>query len=707
MAKKRQHPKRLERSKQQQADVLRMATVIPEDVNREERSVPMILATETPVQVYDFERMEVVDEVIRLDGMDVPKQVPMVDSHGRESVKNVLGSIRDFQVRDGQLIGRAYFAADDVSRATFEKYADGHLTDFSVGARALNREFKGRTKTITRSRLIEGSAVVVGADREAKALVAQRAYAEPEEVRKEVMNEELRKLLVERGLNQDANDKETLEFIERELEKDKPAIDAKDALDVVRSLRESILRAATAAEPLKPVKQASAEDLEEIQRAFKERYKAVDELCRSHNVEDKTRQEYLDGDKTVDQIASDILKRNYQPSGLPVGPGQNIERGASERDKFYDALEYGMVKRSIGDAAVSDELKQEIGEAPAGANDFRYRRIPDIAREYCERAGIDIAGKPPQEVVRRAIGHQSFVERSGSAYHSTGSFSNIFLNTMHKTLRKAYDEAPSTYQQWVRTASDATDFRDMNKIVFGEMGMPNEVAENGEYQEMTTTDAKESYKVAKHGGIFSITLEMLVNDDLDAMSRRVQMMGNAMRRKINRDAYSILIDNNALSDGVALFHASSHGANLDSGALAEGTLDTGHTVMATQSGTDSTTVLGLTPRYLIVPAALRPTAMRLVNGGVVPATTSNVPLYGSLQVISDGQIDALSGSTTIWWLAADNSMVDTVEISFLQGERNPVVEREDGFSTDTIKAKIRQTYGIKAIDYRGLYQGNS
>lgn len=701
MVKKRQHPRKLERSKQQPVDVLRMATVIPEEVNREERSVPMILATETPVQVYDFERMEVVDEIIRLEGMHVPKQVPMVDSHGRESVKNVLGSIRDFQVRDGQLIGRAYFAADEISRATFEKYADGHLTDFSVGARTLNREFKGRTKTITRSKLIEGSAVVVGADREAKALVAQRAYAEPEEVRKEVMNEQLRKLLVERGLDAEANDKETLEFLERQLEKEEPGLDTKVALDVVRSLNESIKATAE-----NEVKQASSDDLKEIQRTFKERWKAVDELCRSHDVDEKARQEYLDGDKTVDQVASDILKRNYQPSGLALGPGQNIERGASERDKFYDAVEYAMVKRSIGDTPVSDELKQEIGEAPAGFNDFRYRRIPDIAREYCERAGIDITGKPTQEIVRRAIGHQSFVERSGPAYHSTGSFSNIFLNTMHKTLRKAYDEAPSTYQQWVRTASDATDFRDMNKIVFGEMGMPGEVAENGEYQEMTTTDAKESYKVAKHGGIFSITLEMLVNDDLDAMSRRVQMMGNAMRRKINRDAYSILIDNNALSDGVALFHATSHGANLDSGALAEGTLDTGHTVMATQAGTDSTTVLGLTPRFLIVPAALRPTAMRLVNGGVVPATTTNVPLYGSLQVISDGQIDALSGSTTIWWLAADNNMVDTVEISFLQGERTPVVERDEGFSTDTIKAKIRQTYGIKAIDYRGLYQGN-
>jgi len=703
MAKKRQHPRKLERSKQQGLDVCRMATVIPDGVDRENRSIEMVLATEEPVLTYDKTSMRVVQQSLKMDGMEIPLkgQVPMVDTHERQSVSRVLGSIRDLRIDGGRLIGRAYFASDDMSRAAFEKYADGHLTDFSVGAQVLEREYQGKAMNITRSKLIEGSAVVAGQDKNAKAVFAMRALAEPEEVRKEVMNEELRKLLVERGLDAEANDKETLEFLERQLEKEEPGLDPKVALDVVRSLKDSI------AKQPEPVKQASKEDLEEIQRAFKERWNAVDELCRSHNVDEKARQEFLDSDKTADQVAGEILKRNYQPTGVPVGPGQNIERGASERDKFYDAFEYAMVKRSIGDAPVSDELKQQIGEAPAGSSDLMYRRIPDLAREYCERAGIDVTGKPTQEIVKRAISHESFVERSGPAYHTTGSFSNIFLNSMHKTLRKAYDEAPSTYQQWVRTASDATDFRDMNKIVFGEMGMPSEVAENGKYQEMTTTDAKESYKVAKHGGIFSITLEMLVNDDLDAMSRRVQMMGNAMRRKINRDAYSILIDNNALADGVALFHASSHGANLDSGALAEGTLDTGHTVMATQSGTDSTTVLGLTPRYLIVPAALRPTAMRLVNGGVVPATTTNVPLYGSLEVISDGQIDALSGSTTIWWLAADNNMVDTVEISFLQGERTPVVERENGFETDTIKAKIRQTYGIKAIDYRGLYQGNS
>lgn len=695
--------KKIQRSKNQSPpDVLRMATIITEEIDRGNRSIPLILATENPVRVYDIERMEVVDEVLSLDGMDIPSQVPMADSHRRDSVRNTFGSFRDFEVINGELRCRAYFASDQESVNVFNKYADGHLTDFSVGAQSLQRKYDKKTKTITRSVLIEGSAVLKGADVNAKALVAQRAYAEPEELRKEIMNEELKKMLVERGLDPEASDKQTLEFVERELDKDEPGIDTKTALDVVRSLKDSIKP-----EP----RQASADDLKEIQRAFKERYNAVDELCRSHKVDDKTRLEYLNGDKDVNEIATDILNRNYKPSGVAVGPGQTVEHGSSERDKFYNAVEYSMVQRSLNGATVDEELQREIGEAPAGANDFRYMRIPEIARQFCERSGMDVTGLPPQEIIKRAIGQQSFVERSGSAFHTTGSFANVFLNSMHKKLRAAYNEAPSTFDRWVRTAEDATDFKNMDKIVFGEMSMPEEVAENGVYPELTTSDGKESYRVAKNGGIFSITLEMMVNDDLGAMNRRIQMMGTSMRRKMNRQAYEILLDNSALSDGIALFHGTSHGANLDGTALGEGALDVGFNVMATQTGLDSTTVLGLTPRFLIVPAALGATALRLVNGGFMPTSVGSSPLYGSgrprnLEVIEDGQLDSL-GSATNWWLAADNNTIDTVEISYLQGERTPSISREDGFETDTIKAKIRQTYGFKAIDYRGLYQGNT
>jgi len=48
-----------------------------------------------------------------------------------------------------------------------------------------------------------------------------------------------------------------------------------------------------------------------------------------------------------------------------------------------------------------------------------------------------------------------------------------------------------------------------------------------------------------------------------------------------------------------------------------------------------------------------------------------------------------------------------VELTFLQGEETPYVERKDEFCVDAVRYKIRQTFGAKAIDYRGLYQGNT
>ena len=153
-----------------------------------------------------------------------------------------------------------------------------------------------------------------------------------------------------------------------------------------------------------------------------------------------------------------------------------------------------------------------------------------------------------------------------------------------------------------------------------------------------------------------------------------------------------------------MFHATSHGANLDSTALAAGApLDTGFAVMRTQSGLD------IIPRYLIVPSALEATALQIANQNIVATTVANTNLYGPggprpLTVVSDGQLDG--NSTTAWWLAAGQAQVDTVEVVFLQGEESPVLSREEGFSTDTLKYKIRQSFVVFAVDFRGLYQGN-
>ena len=74
--------------------IYRQAKLARDDADREARSIPVILATENPVKTYDASRMEVVDEVLSIEGMDIPRQLPLVDSHDDSSVRNVFFSLR-------------------------------------------------------------------------------------------------------------------------------------------------------------------------------------------------------------------------------------------------------------------------------------------------------------------------------------------------------------------------------------------------------------------------------------------------------------------------------------------------------------------------------------------------------------------------------------------------------------------------------------
>jgi hypothetical protein len=58
-------------------------------------------------------------------------------------------------------------------------------------------------------------------------------------------------------------------------------------------------------------------------------------------------------------------------------------------------------------------------------------------------------------------------------------------------------------------------------------------------------------------------------------------------------------------------------------------------------------------------------------------------------------------------LAANTNQVDTVELAFLSGEESPVLTSEQDFDTDCYKYNVRQTFGVAAIDWRGLFRNSA
>ena len=102
-----------------------------ETFREEDGSFEAVIATELPVMTFDWNEM--VEEILLIDGMEVPPigQVPLLDTHSRYSTKNQLGSVRDIKKVDREAIARLFVSS--VEPDTRMKVKEGHITDCSVG----------------------------------------------------------------------------------------------------------------------------------------------------------------------------------------------------------------------------------------------------------------------------------------------------------------------------------------------------------------------------------------------------------------------------------------------------------------------------------------------------------------------------------------------------------------------------------------------
>lgn len=672
------------------------------EANKADGAIPVVLATESPVRTYDKAHKKVVNEYLLMRGAELPKQVTMLNDHEDQTERSI-GSIRALEVRGDELHGLTYWSSRRNAQEIKQDVLDGHLTDMSVGAERLEetfidtgkeavidgRSFKGPARVVTRWRPFHGAVVTRGADGRSTFSPVMRNYVSPDSFVEEAMTEALRSHLESLGMPKDTSDEQALQWMKdntsRKAEKKEEPIVAVTPVDV-----EAVKRAA-ADEALKTERQRIADIRSTIRAAS-----LPDSFADSLIAEGKSKAD------AAESALTELAKRSktHGPAITPVG---------SEHESFRKAAMDGLSLR-IG-------WTPEAGEKPApGAAEFRTTRFTDLARKALEFEGVSTRGMNDRDIIGRAFAINHTMRASdGQAYLTSGNFANLLLDAQNKTLLKSYMDVPTTFNIWARQGQSVPDFKNINRVRLGEIGNQPTVEENGDYKDMSISDAKESYFVEKRGSLVSLTFEAMKNDDLGGFSRLVQLQGAAMKRTQNRSVYQIFFDNPDLSDGVAIFHSSSHGANLVTSDLSVAVLNTAYSAMALQTGLNSDVILGITPRYLVVASGIMGDAMQLLNSTADPAaggstTTGNSNthnVYGPggrrrLELIEE---PILSGNDTdSWYLIADSNQVDTVEYTFLQGEETPVFEQESAFIQDAIKYKVRQTWGVKCIDYRGLYK---
>lgn len=155
-------------------------------------TIDAVLSTEDPVRMCDYDAWEMMEEVLLSDGRQRTDYLPMLDSHNRYSVEEVLGHMDNIRTEGGNTVVTCHFDKNDETAVkVFRKYRDGHARGLSVGytvkkymdiAPGQSAVVKGRTFTASgtiKKRIVtewvakEGSLVAVGAD--AKALTRAAA----------------------------------------------------------------------------------------------------------------------------------------------------------------------------------------------------------------------------------------------------------------------------------------------------------------------------------------------------------------------------------------------------------------------------------------------------------------------------------------------------------------------------------------------------
>jgi len=684
-------------------------------VNEQERSVEAVISTEAPVEVYDWRTGQTLDEVLLIEGAQMPAQMPMLSNHSRYSLDDVLGSIRQLRVQGQDIVGRLVFDRDGnpdgpidqqgpATRA-WNKVRGGHITDVSIGYRITeaveiapgqSAAVKGRSYTAGKRTLRiaaawtpkEGSLVPIGADQGAKIREAHRHLSQPHSTLKEiVMDPKLRAFLATLGLRADASEADAQTFYQN-----LPAADRAraDALGTAAPASPAATIAPPAASPAPAVLPAAgrsepaAADSAAVLSAERDRVRQVRELA-GQDVPAAIRDRAIDDGWDVNRASREFLTA-VRGSREPARPQEQPYHATAQTQQFGQpsarALAAGLLigggldptrhsmHRGYGQPQPGDRLTAQDAEQ---GHRLQRSSTADIVRQ----AILADTGRLYWDLDEAFDGL-----RSGAV--SGATLSHVFSTNVYARLLAGWDMVGDTTLGWC-DEEDVPNFLTQEDISISGNARLERLPRGDEARHATASDSHEEYKIARYAKQFVVDEQDVIDDRLGALMRMPTELGEGARNLRPDLVYSLMLENPTMDDTGAVFNANAvtaaggH-ANLTAAVLSSTSLKAGISAMVKQrlnrSATDPGRQLTIRPRFIIVPADLEWAARELTAAAALAKlfADSNDPYYAQLnllaqeglRVVVDDRIGAIgvmdprtksarTGTATNWFLAAGGS----------------------------------------------------
>ena len=698
-------------------ELVRSLQVRVATANPDERTVDAVLATEMPTYVLDRVNRRMLREilVIRQD-MELPGQVPMLDSHQRGSVRNQLGSTRALRVEmdngNRVVVGTRHFASTRDAQDAWTKVTEGHLTDGSIGYQYRARGWRdlqpgqsfqvdGRTFTNDHPRevlritydweIFEDSITPIGADERAKFRSYEQGESTMTKEQLLAMFPQYRELVL--SVWADGEDAQRVfDAVQQRMREDaqqaadeaaRSALDGDNGSGGGEGQRNRIGPPATSDDPL---------DAQQVIANERARVAAIEDLA---------------GDDVNPQLLRQAIREGWPQERASTEFLADVRRGRGEATRIGGMHDRGEnMRTAIADALVHRATGRLPDDQTRARNcrDFEGIGLRETARQLIVHSGQQLPVSD-EALYRAAI--------------SIADFSNLLGDAARRSLMAGYDEGESTLSMWA-DESEVNDFREHEVLALSAFSSLELVGNDGKLAHGTMSDKRETRQVATYGKRFGMTRKDFINDDLGFVTRIPMSMGMAARRNIDDIGYALLATGTANNgptmkeDSKQLFSKTHGQANLLDGA--DSVLgDIGMTdlkrLLRLIRGLGAVTPMNLSPRYIIVPAALADAAAVLLNSreialamaGSTDASTvrgTANPHAGVAQLIVEGRLDAVS--TTAWYLAANQRLLPSIQIQYLRGHRVPVVESLPASDDLVIGWRVYHDVGVAAVDWRSI-----
>lgn len=698
----------------------RVFSIRAESADVDAKSVDAVFATENPVRVFDFASGGVIEEVLVMDGVQFRDSVPLLDSHHRNSIDDVLGNARNFHLEDEpggkkRLVGTAFFDDDEKGNRAFRKFLSGSLRDFSIGYRVKHFEtvragesmkIKGREfqaspqmdlRVTTESEVFEISATPVGADS------AATARGDDGIARTEERDMDFEKWLETRNMANASADEKTL--LRKVFDAEKAATKAaEEAARAKADAAEAEKKRAAAKKPDGNVIDFEAHAREAANLAVTaERERAIEIRAEAGgDVTAETVERCIAEGMGIDAARKVFLKEIRENRAGPLGmPAIHVkDNTASAR-----ALSDGMFLRGGGE--IKDEKQAEA------ADKFRGMSLRALVHEACMLDGA---------AMHRHTGTEEVVKRA----FSSGAFGNIVSNVAHKSLMKGFANQVSIAMQ-IFNIGNVSDFKAHRRIRMSDAPALDVVGRKDEVTHTEFEDTAEDISAITRGKLFTLARADIIDDDIGALTRIPERMGGAARRTLDDAAFREFMSNPNLADGNAVFVATEHG-NLRTGsgsaltpANAISALSDANIDYLKQTDVNGTP-LNIQPMFLLVPPelkfnalqAIESTDVRTVLTGTTDSTLTNSltsnPHQGTLTVVAEPRLSNTNftgNSATAWYLLGNPSVTDTMEIAFLNGQQQPTLSRHDTLPNILgITWRVIFDFGVAWMDHRSVHKND-